>query len=161
MDRSSKYEFREDPAATAIVESAVYLIKLILRDGAEILPKHRREVLSVALWKITEAESQHKHRTRFCSQAVFSSTDCECRHDHVFQKQKMIDDLIKAGPDAVDEIVGRAIGCTVTTDEHLALNQYQHLDGWERYRQAGITVIDARTGDVFNGTESQTSEGIQ
>ena len=30
------------------------------------------------------------------------------------------------------------------------------LDGWERYRKAGITVIDARTGMVFSANSSET-----
>ncbi len=150
MPRSAKYEFREDSAAKAIVQSAVRLIKLILQDGVEILLEHRRMVLDAALWKITEAESHHKHRTRFCSLAVFSSADCDCRHDHVFQKAKMIDDLVKGGPNSVDEIVSKAVACTITREEHLILNGHNDLDGWERYRKAGITVIDARTGMVFS-----------
>jgi hypothetical protein len=152
MALSAKYEFEEDPAAAAVVQSAVHLIKLVLRDGSDLLPEHRRMVIDAALWKITEAESRHKHRTRFCSQAVFSSPDCECRHDHVFQRAKMIDDLIASGPDAVDEIAAKAVACTVTREEHLALNRYKQLDGWQRYRQVGITVIDARSGAVANGT---------
>jgi hypothetical protein len=155
MAQSAKYEFKEDPTATAIVQSAVRLIKLILQNGVELLPEHRRMVLDAALWKITEAESVHKHRTRFCSLAVFSAPDCECRHDHVFQKAKMIDDLIKSGPSAVDEIASKAVACTITKEENLILNRYKALDGWERYRKAGITVIDARTGIVFSANSSE------
>jgi hypothetical protein len=150
MAKSVEYKFNEDPAATPIVRSAVRLIRLVLQDGAELLPEHRRMVIDAALWKITEAESLHKHRTRFCSLAVFSSPDCDCRHNHVFQKAKMIDDLIKGGPNSVDEIVSKAVACTITKEEHLILNKHRDVDGWKRYQEAGITVIDALTGLVFS-----------
>lgn len=154
VSRSSEYEFKEDPAAAEVIQSAVCLIKLVLRGGAELLPEHRRMVIDSALWKITEAESRNKHRTRFCSQTVFSLPDCECRHDHVFQKGRMIDELIEGGEDSVEEIVAKAVACTISKEEHLALNRFKHLYGWERYRQAGIVVIDARTGTIFNRSGS-------
>ena len=50
----------------------------------------------------------------------------------------------------MDEIVSKAVACTITREEHLILNKYKNLDGWKRYREAGITVIDALTGLVFN-----------
>lgn len=150
MPQASKYEFRENPAAEAEVRSAIQLIKLMLQAETDILPKHRREVLNVALWKVTEAASDHKHRTRFCSAAVFSLPDCECRHDHVFQRGKMIEHLMQCGPDAVDKIVSKSVACTITKEEHVALNKYKHLDGWERYRRATITVVDATTGEIFD-----------
>lgn len=154
MTQPIKYKFNKDPDAAAIIQSAACLIKLVLQDGVELLPEHRRMVIDAALWKITEAESLHKHRTRFCSLAVFSSPDCDCRHDHVFQKAKMIADLIKGGPNSVDEIVSKAVACTITKEEHLILNKYKNLNGWRRYREAGITVIDALTGSVFSTDES-------
>ena len=62
----------------------------------------------------------------------------------------MIDDLDQSGPNSVDEIVSKAVACTITREEHLILNGHNDLDGWERYRKAGITVIDARTGMVLS-----------
>ena len=49
MAQSAKYEFKEDLAATAIVQSAVRLIKLILQNDVELLPEHRRMVLDLSL----------------------------------------------------------------------------------------------------------------
>jgi len=150
MGQSDKYGFTEHKNSTARLQSAVELIKLLLQPNPRILPEHRQELLSIALWKITEAESTHKHRTRFCSRAVFVAPDCECRHDHVFQRAVMVQDLLHAGPADVEGILKNAIACTITKDEHLSLNAYAHLDGWERYRAAGIAVIDSKTGEVFN-----------
>jgi hypothetical protein len=61
----------------------------------------------------------------------------------------MVKVLMEASPEAVDEILKKAVGCTITKDEHDLLGRFQHLDGWERYRRAGIVVIDMETGKPF------------
>jgi hypothetical protein len=103
--------------------------------------EHRRECLKLALWKLTEAEWTHKYKTRYRSQAALSAVKKELRHDHVFQREKMVEALL-SNPDSVDDILSRAVGCTITKDEHVMLNKFKNLDGWERYKQAGITVVD-------------------
>jgi hypothetical protein len=149
MPRTAKYEFIEHRDSEARLRSAIALIKLLLQPNAQILAEHRQEFLSIALWKITEAEATHKHRTRLCSEAVFAAPDCECRHDHVFQRALMVQRLLNSKPDDVEKILGEAVACTITKDEHSLLNAHAHLDGWERYRAAGIVVIDSRTGAIF------------
>jgi hypothetical protein len=57
----------------------------------------------------------------------------------------MIDALMQAKPEDIEEILKNAVGCTVTKEEHTLLERFKHLDGWERYRQAGIIVIDMET----------------
>ena len=57
----------------------------------------------------------------------------------------MIEALIRAGEKGVEEIIKHAVGCTITKVEHTRLNEFKHLDGWERYRPAGIEVIDMET----------------
>lgn len=131
------------------MRSAIRLIKLLLQEDSELLPEHRQEFLSLALWKITEAESTHKHRTQFCSQAAYNSPKEELRHDHVFQRKLMVRELIESGPENVDEILKKAVACTITKEEHTRLNQHKELDGWERYRSAGITVIDTKSQSEF------------
>jgi len=37
-------------------------------------------------------------------------------------------------------------GCTVTKEEHALLKRFNDEYGWERYRKAGLTVIDTQTG---------------
>jgi hypothetical protein len=61
----------------------------------------------------------------------------------------MIEALLQAKSEDVDEILRNAVGCTVTKEEHTLLEQFKHLDGWERYRQAGMVVIDMETGQPF------------
>jgi hypothetical protein len=63
-------------------------------------------------------------------------------HEHVYQRRKMIEALIQAKPEAVDHILKNAIGCLVTVDEHERLRPFGQEYGWDRYRRAGIAVMD-------------------
>ena len=141
------YEYKLHANAEARRRSAVSLIKLLLQKNADILPEHREEFLNIALWKITEAESTHKHRTRFCSEAALKAPREELGRDHVFQRAVMVKDLISCRPEQVDEILGKAVACTITKQEHLILNKHKQLDGWGRYKSANILVTDTKTGD--------------
>src|SRR5690349_14463951 len=135
--------FKPHPKADARKRSAVALIKyLLVQKNPELLPAHRRELLDVLLWKITEAESA-KHKTRFQSpRAMKCIAKAQLRHDHVFQRSKMIAALEKATPNKVDGILDSAIGCTVTKKEHDRLSRFDSEYGWGRYRKAGIVAID-------------------
>jgi hypothetical protein len=138
--------FKLHPKADERKRSAFKLIKLLLAENSpEILSEHRRELLDALLWKITEAEAA-KYKTRFQSQSALDQpTKGGLRHEHVFQKEKMLDLLIAAKPQEIDGILKNAIGCTVTVDEHARLHAFDREYGWERYRKAGITVIDTQT----------------
>ena len=154
MPEIARYEFRKHANADARRLSAIRLVKLLLEEDPEFLPEHREEFLSLALWKVTEAESIDKHRTQFCSKAVYESPNCARRHDHVYQRAKMVRALIKVGQEGAKEILEKAVACTITKEEHLSLNAYEHVDGWERYRRAGIVVIDGTTGALFEFPEA-------
>jgi hypothetical protein len=135
--------FQRHRSAEERKRSAVILAKL-----PGLLLEHRRECLGIALWKYTEAEGVSKHKTRLRSEGSLADPS-DLRHDLVFQRANMIDALLRAKPEDVDSIIQGAVGCTVTNDEHTRLDRFKHLDGWERYRQAGIVVIDMETGKPF------------
>ena len=139
--------FEPHPKSEARKRSAVTLIKYLLAARKpEVLSAHLVELLTVLLWKITEAESS-KHKTRFQSQGALRCRDkAKLRHDHVFQRARMIAALKKAAPDNVDDILKTAIACTVTIKEHTRLSKFEVDYGWRRYRKAGIKVIDTQTG---------------
>jgi hypothetical protein len=64
----------------------------------------------------------------------------------------MVDALLKS-PEAVTRILNKAVGCIVTKAEHDKLRQFERdFDGWERYRQAGIVIIDMETAKRFDFT---------
>lgn len=132
--------------AEARRRSASHLIKLLLQEDPAILRIHRAEAMSVALWKVTEADG--KHNTPYCSQRALAASKDERIHEHVFQRALMINELLN-NPKDVDKILQQAQGCLVTRQEHALLENYKHLYGWERYSRAGITVIDMRTQQVF------------
>src|SRR6185437_8293124 len=83
--------FQPQPQSEERKRSAVALIKYLLAEKKpEVLAAHYRELLSVLLWKLTEAESL-KYQTRFQSQGALNGTDkTKLRHEHVFQRSKMI-----------------------------------------------------------------------
>lgn len=141
--------FKPHPESEGRKRSAITLIKYVLAaNQPEVLRAHRRELLGcVLLWKLTEAGSLHKHKTRFQSQGARDRTHkTKLRHDHVYQREKMIAELEKAAPNEVDDILKKAVGCTVTNGEHKRLSKIRDEYGWEGYRKAGIKVIDTRTG---------------
>lgn len=131
--------------ATERRASAIHLVKVLLEHKDPlVLRAHLRELLTTLLWKLTEAESS-KYKTRYQSQAAIErSAGVKLQHEHVYQRAKMIDALLEAKPDQIDEILGVAVGCTVTTEEAALLAQFDSDYGWERYRKAGITVLDTK-----------------
>lgn len=134
--------FRSHPNAEKRRNSAAVLIKMILANKtAGVLPEHIRSLIDTLLWRITEADG--KYNTRYKTRGAINCTDKnQLRHEHVYQKARMIEALINADPDAVDTILDDAIGCTVTNEEHRHLNEFDCEYGWERYRKAGLEVID-------------------
>jgi hypothetical protein len=125
--------------------SAIQLVKVLLhRKDPLVLRAHLRELLTTLLWKLTEADSS-KYKTRYQSRgAIERSAGVKLQHEHVYQRAKMIDALLQAEPNQIDEILGLAVGCTVTTEEAALLVQFDSDYGWERYRKAGITVLDTK-----------------
>ncbi len=131
------------------------MVKTLLSTPG-IHPEHLVAFLNNALWQLTDAESVHKHETRLQSRAAYTACrkTIKRRHDHVFQRAVMVEELIAAGKSAdwtqVDAILAEAVACTVTLEEHLRLRDFDHLDGWDRYKAAGITVIDTETNTELN-----------
>ena len=121
-----------------------------LRKMRGITDSHRRTMLRHALFLLTEAEWTNKYKTRFCSKTALTAAKEKLRHDHVFPRAKMVDALLQSSADSVDDILNDAVGCTITIDEHALLNKFEDFDGWERYRKAGITVIDTATGKALH-----------
>jgi hypothetical protein len=125
--------------------SAIAVIHALLNLGDVLCPAHRTRFLSNCLWQITKAEGRHKYDLRYYSQEALTAPRKELRHEHVYQRQKMIKELIRH-PDRVESIVAKVVGCVVTKGEHAKLDavdrQFPELEGWDRYRQAGISVVD-------------------
>lgn len=104
---------------------------------------HRKEFIRLALYKVTEAETYNKHRTRYCSILAFIEPDNKLQHDHVWRRDIMTKKIIGSSPKEIEIIVKRAIGCTITKEEHKLLNAVKDLDGWARYKKLNIVIISA------------------
>jgi hypothetical protein len=149
LAKEAKPAYERHPLAEERLRSATTLVKALLQAPG-LIPEHRREFLKLALWKVTEAEGRTKYKTQLRSQGALSSPpDTKLEHDHVFQRSLMVDALLSASPDAVDTIIKGAVGCTITKQEHDRLKRFGHLDGWDRYRAAGIVVVNTETGEPF------------
>jgi hypothetical protein len=140
-------QFRRKRQADDRIASAVSAMRAILNaDG--VLPVHKRELLSLCLWKITEAEGG-KYGTRFRSRAALTAARAELAHEHVEERARLANHLLEH-PDRVEDVVTRAIACVVTREEHRQLSALSRarpdLDGWARYEAAGIEVIDLAAG---------------
>lgn len=140
--KDKTYAWQEDADAAKIVASAKEAIKGILSMEDPVLVEHKKSLISRMLWKVTEANG--KYTTRYSSEKALSCSKDEKRHDHVWTRKKMVEHLID-NPECVDEEVEKAIGCTVTKEEHSLLSEWDiSCDGWDRYKNAGIRVVDLK-----------------
>jgi len=128
------------------IKSAVTAIKALV--GLDLYPAHKRELIDICIWKITEADGKLKTRYRSIG-SLESGPETKLQHEHVVEKQKLVAALLE-GKESVEAIVERAVGCVVTKDEHVLLTAASRLeptlDGWERYKKAGIRVFDLAKG---------------
>ena len=127
--------------------SAIEVIKALLNLN-DIYEPMKRRFLSNCLWQITEAEGKNKYDLRYCSKGSIGLPRKQLRHDHVYRRKDMVVELL-ASPGRAGDIAKQAVGCVVTKAEHVKLTKLDKVngapDGWERYRQAGIIVIDRVT----------------
>ncbi len=127
------------------LESATQLARLV--TSAEGLHKaHRREILSIAVWKATEADSKMNPRYR-----TIGIRDGEIgtpvNHEHVVTRKFLVDAMLSA-PQMVPEIMKLATGCLVTREEHKLLSK-ANAWGWGRYIEADLSVIDGKNGSML------------
>jgi hypothetical protein len=131
----------EHAQADAREEEARRTLRAVL--GLDVCPPHKRELLNICLWKLTEARPSSKYALRYRTHAALHGG--ALRHEHVHQRKHLVAALL-AGKEAVEAILARAVACTVTRAEHRRLDAHEDCDGWERYRRAGLRVIDTQAG---------------
>lgn len=155
MEQPSRFFRRHD--ADSRIESAICAIRALL--PLPLLPAHKRELLSICIWKLTEADGG-KYGTRFRSEAALTAPRSKLAHEHVYQRARMVRAML-AEPHRLEELARRAIGCVVTREEHKRLNALgvarPDLDGWQRYEAAEIHVVDCETGNLIEFTTFQSS----
>lgn len=146
MSRDQDAFFVEHPEGDARRRSAIRLAEAIVAaDG--VLLAHRRRALSNAVWWYTEADG--KHRVRYRSLGAMAEADgARLQHEHVVTRKSLVDRMLQH-PDQIASILGEAVACLVTKEEHRLLSaQPSGAEGWRRYELAGVHVIDTATGNV-------------
>lgn len=130
------------PTPDDILESATTLVEATL--ALDIVDAHKRDVLNMVLWKITEASGKYTTRHRSAG-AVAAPKGTKVHHEHVNTRKELVTAIMNE-PSRARELLQTAVSCVVTTDERRRLTtvtrEQPHLRGWERYEAAGITVVD-------------------
>ena len=133
--------------ADARIASALSAVRALLL--ADLLPAHRRELLSVCLWKLSLAEPIGKYATRFVSAAALRCARRLLAHEHVHERAMVVRALLD-GAMTPERLPEYAFACVVTREEHARLGvegrRDRSLEGWDRYRKAGIAVVDRERG---------------
>lgn len=119
------------------IESSITAIHAIL--PLNLYPAHKRELLNVCVWKITEADG--KHKVRYWSEGAVGEQSSHLIHEHVFTRRELIERLLTG--EKVESVVCDAVACLVTPQEHQVLGDSSGM-GWQRYKNAGIRVFDAK-----------------
>lgn len=131
-------------AAHNKITSAREMVTLALQDTA-MLRMHRKHLLKLAQWWVTEADG--KWRTRYRSATVIHlamhdpESQTRINHEHVYGRAEVAERMMK-DPSQVDQILELCVGCVVTVDEHEKLSKVKDAHGWDRYKVAEVAVCD-------------------
>lgn len=107
-------------------EASVYRVVRLLLD-ADIREDDRRYFLDLALWRLTEFDkNRHKFAVRYRTATVMSPERHEINHEHVVPRRWLLDRIL-ARPHDAERFLKLAVA-------------------WERYVNAGVTVIDTAAG---------------
>lgn len=147
--------YMEEARVPVLRESALRSIHHLL-DLQDVEPAHKRELISIGLWKWTEAEGFRPHPKYHIRLRSVGSIDvgrtAKVNHEHVWTRSWITGELLRREGWTLDELreflVQYGVACIVTTDEHARLSQ-SRATGWQRYREAGVLVWDMLTDQPF------------
>jgi hypothetical protein len=145
----SQSSYKKSDEADKLVESIKLIVSFLLDESNAIHPKHRKRFLDRCVWQLTEAQGKRKYDLRYVSEnarlRLEQNVKKGLRHEHVLRRAKMVQRLMEH-PAQAASILDQAIGCVVTIEDHKLLDevdrQFPDVNGWERYRLAGIKVYD-------------------
>ena len=133
--------FIASPKANDKIVSAIKIAQAIV--GIEIIEQHKKKILTEVQWLISEAHG--KYTTKYRTAGALSDGNESIQHEHVFPRKKLSLRILN-DPESIELYLKDVIGCVVTVSEHDALSKAEkiapELDGWERYKAAGIVVYD-------------------
>lgn len=129
------YVEHKDHAAR--IRSAITAIEAIM--PLDLYPAHKKEILSVCIWKITEADG--KSKVRYWSEGALENPSSKLQHEHIHERKELIARLLSG--ETVSSVLADAVACMVIKEEHVKLAASSKL-GWLRYKDSGIRVYDAK-----------------
>ena len=103
----------------------------------------KKRMLVHAIWEVAFAtgNTQRAFLGRYRTEGVIREVGLEIQRDHVYRKEMLVRELLGVSPD-LGNIIERATYCCVVTKAEHAKLDHRGIDGWERYRAAGIKVYD-------------------
>lgn len=145
---ATKRAWRASPEREEKLQSIRRAVRDVLAmDG--VLVSHKRALLNVLIWNLTGIDGG-KWGIRYRSEGVLSDRVATIQHEHVLERKKLIDRLL-ADPTSCESTLTGAVACLVTAEEHARLRLVDRsLEGWDRYRAAGIVVYDMATGSILD-----------
>jgi predicted GTPase len=129
--------YKEHKDRTLRIQSAIKAINALL--PLDLYPAHKKELISVCLWKVTEADG--KSKVRYWSEGAINNQQEKLNHEHVHERKELISRLLNG--ENVESVMNDAIACMVTKEEHQLLGQ-SLKSGWERYKESSIRVFDTK-----------------
>ncbi len=140
MKSTAKHKelYIESPTTAQCLADIRKLLDCIRR--LPIAEKLKRDMLKHGIWQVSVSTGDFYARYR--SESVRHKVGQQIQRDHINPKQNLVKELLDPEPD-LDAIIQRAHCCIVTKDEHRRLHDVDDgLDGWARYKAAGIPVYD-------------------
>ncbi|SDU81166.1 hypothetical protein SAMN04488544_0338 [Microlunatus sagamiharensis] len=130
------------PAMEAARLSALRAVQKLLEPERGLSVAHQRELLSVSLWKWTEAAGVAPHpkfNVRYATPAALDqATPAKVNHEHVWPRKWIIDRLLESGKVWAEDdlrrfLEERGVACIVTVEEHAKLGVLgAGAEGWAR-----------------------------
>lgn len=141
MKKKLKHVFVVSDKAEETIRSAIVIANEVV--NLDILERHKKKILTKIQWLISETHG--KYTTKYCTEGALGDEIKSIQHEHVFPRKKLSFRILN-DPSNTKEYLSDIVGRVVTVEEHDKLNKAEklnpELDGWERYKAAGIVVYN-------------------
>ncbi len=102
-------------------------------------------VIHEATWYVPLRDKQPSFRDlKNWSQGARDARGVGLKREHVTTRSGAKLAMAQGDRRAVEDVLGKMIVCVVTDEEHEHLRPFRYLDGWDRYKAAGVRVYDIR-----------------
>lgn len=169
--KHNRYTGQWQPAPDASARRDAVLAVAALAARPDLHASMRRKLVDEILWFMTEGTGKYSTRYRSVEALTLQQEvpAGEWRklvaHDHVYTRSALALALEDCTDDASRwEVLSQSEACVVTREEHARLSKLgAMLAGWDRYAEAGISVVDMSTGRISPPDEVatwSTDEGL-